>query len=1661
MIRGGFRRVSDIGLVQQQLLAALSDAAVIFSSRKPFLRFANQAFFALFGLDPEDSASFTFRAFKPLLHPDDYRPLTRLLYPCPKREPARTRFDFSLPRWDGLRHIEAVNSILSDDAERLTLTVFRDETEKRLKDRLAAEIYDNLSEGLFVWRLDDPDHDHALVLEAANPTGLALMGLSRDELVGRRIDEAFPLLREQGLPGVFREAALTGMRRSFQIRYADARLPTAVWSVNVFPLSGLRVGVSFSDVTTQTLDAERLAQSESELLFTQRLAGLGAWRIDVETGEGELSPEAQAIYRVPTDNGRITMTGFLESVHPDDRALVERTWIDSLKEKRELEIVYRLFTTAGALLWVRAFGRKRVDPRTGREVVTGAVQDITHLKKAEEALAASEAKLRFAQRLARLGTWEFDPMTGVGLLSPEAQAIYRLDAPGGRMDMNAFAAALHPDDRDRVQNAWIDTLSGDDEHEVLYRLRTQDGDLIWLRAFGRRHVDKTTGRTLIFGAAQDITHLKKAEEALAASEAKLRFAQRLARLGTWEFDVEAGVGRLSPEAQAVYRLDAPGGEITNELFAAALHPEDREWVLAVWKRGWENDGEIEAVYRLYTKDGELIWIHAFGRGQIDAHTGRRLVFGVSQDVTVFKTVEEELRKSQAALTLSQDMAGLGSWETDIGAGVVRFSPEAARIHLVEPDAPPISLDAFMLRVHPDDWNTIKRTWEATLRGTPPKEVVFRFRKPDGEYIWLRAFGKFGDGGRIIGVTQDVTSIKAAEESLRKSEARLRQAQRVAGLGLWELVPHDSSYAVSDEVLDILGIDRGRLADDYLVMSEMALPEDREALLRTIQSQIATGESAEYLIRIQRPNGELRWVRSFSEVERDAQGRSVRLIGALQDVTPMKEAEEAVKKSEARLRQAQRAAGLGLWELDTKTFAATLSDKAISIMGFSTPPPSGGFHDMLGVVHPEDRGDVLARIERQLATAENAEYLARVLHPSGELRWVRSFSEVELDAQGLPIRLVGALQEVTAMKEAEEALKKSEARLLRAQKAAGLGLWEYDAEEGFGFWSAEMYSLFGLMPSQEPVARERFLGAMHEADRDRIAAEMQRQAELGGTWEYLFRILRNGETRWMRSFSETEFDASGKVRGFVGAMQDITVLKVVEEALHESEQRLTHAKRLAGLGNWEYDLDADAGSASSEYYAVFGETPDSYPINAENFLNRVHPDDRRQAAQGLAGFQSVSGPASFDMRIIRPNGEVRHVRHIVEAAPKELGRPGLMYGATYDVTDFVLAQEALKESESRFRAIFDSVLDNIVVWDRDYRYVYANKAALDYVGVGPDKVVGQTIREGLGHIPDFMHLWMSRVDHAFAIQTPFRVEDAAPVGDRFAYSESVLSPIRNAQGEMIAVGLVYRDVTERKLSEAQKLELETTRIELAKQTELAELKSRFMSMVAHEVRTPLTSAFFALDFLIDREQTLTLDLRSKYLRIARQAAEEMKRLLDEVLILARLEAGGVVVSPVLFTPESWFRELVARFGAQSDDRRIKTVFNGPVAAPFVSDPKLIEHIAINLLSNAVKYSPGAPSIEARLSVVGAELVLEVEDFGIGVPKADQAGIFERFHRASNVGAIRGVGLGLSIAGFLTDKLSGRIGFTSQENVGSVFTVRLPRLTLPTQTGQRAAGRIQRD
>jgi signal transduction histidine kinase len=229
--------------------------------------------------------------------------------------------------------------------------------------------------------------------------------------------------------------------------------------------------------------------------------------------------------------------------------------------------------------------------------------------------------------------------------------------------------------------------------------------------------------------------------------------------------------------------------------------------------------------------------------------------------------------------------------------------------------------------------------------------------------------------------------------------------------------------------------------------------------------------------------------------------------------------------------------------------------------------------------------------------------------------------------------------------------------------------------------------------------------------------------------------------------------------------------------------------------------------------------------------------------------------------------------------------------------------------------------------------------------------------------------------------------------------------------------------------------------LAAERELNELRSRFVSMVSHEFRTPLGVILSAAENLNSYLDRLQPEQRRHQLDHIMQATRHMGNLMEEVLLLGRAEAGKLEFKPAPLDLGAFCERIAAQVTAATADR-CRIAFHRESGPRVLADENLLRHILTNLLSNAVKYSPSGSTVNFKLQLNRDTALFEVSDRGIGIPPADRRQLFTAFHRGQNVGQIPGSGLGLVIAKRCADLHGGEIHCESPEGEGTRFTVRIP-------------------
>lgn len=247
---------------------------------------------------------------------------------------------------------------------------------------------------------------------------------------------------------------------------------------------------------------------------------------------------------------------------------------------------------------------------------------------------------------------------------------------------------------------------------------------------------------------------------------------------------------------------------------------------------------------------------------------------------------------------------------------------------------------------------------------------------------------------------------------------------------------------------------------------------------------------------------------------------------------------------------------------------------------------------------------------------------------------------------------------------------------------------------------------------------------------------------------------------------------------------------------------------------------------------------------------------------------------------------------------------------------------------------------------------------------------------------------------------------------------------------------HLDITDHKRAE------EDAARALARERELNELKSRFVSMTSHEFRTPLATILSSAELLQHYADRLPPEDKEDLYRSIRNGVERMTKMLDDVLTIGKAEANMIEFSPAPADLGAFCKGLAGEMRlAAGQGHALEYSYEGD-RGPVRVDEKLLRHVLANLLSNAFKYTPAGGTVELRVRVQAKEATFEVNDNGIGIPPEDQPRLFETFHRARNVGNITGTGLGLAIVKKSLDLHRGSVSVESSPGTGTRFRVTIP-------------------
>lgn len=422
---------------------------------------------------------------------------------------------------------------------------------------------------------------------------------------------------------------------------------------------------------------------------------------------------------------------------------------------------------------------------------------------------------------------------------------------------------------------------------------------------------------------------------------------------------------------------------------------------------------------------------------------------------------------------------------------------------------------------------------------------------------------------------------------------------------------------------------------------------------------------------------------------------------------------------------------------------------------------------------------------------------------------------------------------------------------------------------------------------------------------------------------------------------------------------------------------------------------------------------------------------------------------FEEVISQPNGKTKTYLTSLFPVFDSLGEMSAVGGISTDITERQQVQDERQQNEERYRDILDAV--------SDYAYlirVNPDKSIhFEWLTGDPENVIGYTeeeFREGslLNFVFDLtqtdFHDVMQRSYEALMNNERTQIEVMVKhKNGRDVWLRISRQPVWDDTEQRVTryYGAVI-DITQEKKAEDTLREQEVLKVALEKEKELRDLRNRYLSTIAHDFRTPLTSISMSNEILENYSQKLTEEQTQGHRRRITQSVNYLEKMLEELSLIARVERGYLEFTPTLLHLQTICTQIVDDF-MMLHEGEYQIIFE-PIGAigNCCLDEDMLGHILLNLLSNAIKYSPKDSTVILRLSKHEDNLKIDVIDEGIGIPEEDQARLFEPFHRANNVGTVKGSGIGLSIVKEFVTAHSGDITYTSAMGKGTTFTITIP-------------------
>jgi len=1172
----------------------------------------------------------------------------------------------------------------------------------------------------------------------------------------------------------------------------------------------------------------------------------------------------------------------------------------------------------------------------------------------------------------------------------------------------------------------------------------------------------------------DITDRIRAEKEIIESKNNFVNLQQIAKMGSWELDLNTSMIKISPEFNLILGNKAVETVFpVDEFLEKYIVKDDIPLMKKLIRVGVQNinskDYHTYFEYRLLTISGTIKYMKFYAY----LKTGGTVI-GMSHDISKRKLVEIKLRKSEEKFRLLANHTH--DWEYWIGADgqYVYLSPACERITGYKVEEFIKNPELLLNLVRPDFLHTVRNHFAEDEKENGVKyKLEFPIISKDGKEKWLEhhchaVFDKNGNYVGRHGNNRDITKAKKAIAEINKLFTAVEQSANTITItnldGSIEYVNPKFTQLTGYTTEDALG-------QNPRILNASTQPKEfYTKLWETITSgKVWTGE-----FHNKKKNGSLFWELATISPVKDANGNITNYIAVKEDITAKKKADQALLDSEERFRLLSNITVEGIL-VHEKGIAIDCNLSMARMFGYQRDELLG--KNLIKLLIPDN----FHKTVYQFVVEDHAKpYIVKGKRKNGSL------FDVEIEARYVKIDKnefirVSAFRDVTQRVKAQELLEKSEARYRTISELTSDYSFAFKLKKDRSLvneWVAgDMKKLTGF--SQDEIASQGgWASIIYEGDKDlpieQFKALLSNQMK---TVEYRI-TTKKGDTRWIRDYARPVWsEEENRVVRIEGAIQDISKQKEAELAFLESEKKFSDIIKQSTEGITVADNDGNYVLVNPAFCQMSGYTEEELlKLTVFDMKAISQPHDSFASSRAMEGkpirvkLRKKDGTEYWTeiigKNIISENkelvlGTIRDITERIKAEEKlnELNKDLAaqneeLESLNEDLSDSIKrikninselekAKNLMDESQRRLTTFMNVIPDIVCYKDGEGRWLLANDADLELFDLKGVDYYGKTDAELANYTNEiykesFLNCIVSDRITWDKRTTSQRLE-IIPTADGLEKVYDVFKiPIFNEDGSRKGLAVIGRDITEMKKIQDNLTEAKE------KAEESARLKSAFLANMSHEIRTPMNGILGFADLLKDSK--LSTDQQKEYIGIIEKSGGRMLNIINNLINISMIESGSMETFTRICDVNQQIEDLYAFFQPEADRKNLKLSFVNSLSKPeaiIKTDREKLFSVLSNLIKNALKFSHEG-EIEFGYTKKGQVLEFFVKDTGIGIPQDRQEVIFDRFIQADieDQHVYEGAGLGLAISRAYVEMLNGEIWVESTEDEGSSFYFTIP-------------------